>query len=258
MVGVIASLPVFAQLRAEDDDGRRRHVATEEDIELGYQYNGHDYAFGVAIGSTHMYANLPQSNPQPAYMVFVEKNIFHYLTIGTQVTIGDLSSRWTKNRLYSFNHFTAIDEHLNISLGALFAIYNRGYNDHLIPRIVGGLYGGVGIGVVNNDIKRISPEIALLHPTTTTPDNPVIIKNSNALYYAFNVGYNYRVQKFLFFNNGFVFNANFQLNDCQSDYIDGYSPPFKGHKHTGVYTVMSLGAKIYITHKEPGNLFSDQ
>lgn len=258
VAGIIACAPAFAQLRAEDEDRRRRHVATEEDIEAGFRYNGHDYSFGVAIGSTHMYANLPQSNPQPAYMAQVEKNIFHYLSIGTQVTVGDLSSRWTKNRLYSFNHFTAVDEHLNLSVGALFAIYDRNYNDHLIQRIIGGLYGGLGIGIVNNDIKRISTEIANLHTTVTWTDNPVIIKNSNALYYAFNVGYNYRVQKFLFFNNGFVFNANFQLNDCQSDYIDGYSPPFSGHHHTGVYTVMSIGAKVYITHKEPDNLFFDQ
>jgi len=258
VVGIVACSSAFAQLRREDEDRRRRHVATEEDIEAGFRYNGHDYAFGVSIGSTHIYANLPISNPQPAYMAYVEKNIYHYLTVGTQITVGDLSSRWPKNRLYSFNHFTAIDEHLNISAGALFAIYNRAYNDHILPRIIGGIYGGVGIGVVNNNIKRISNEITNLNWTTTTPDNPVIVKNSNALYYAFNVGYNYRVQKFLFFNNGFVFNFNFQLNDCQSDYIDGYSPPFKGHRHTAVYTVMSLGAKIYITHKAPDNIFFDQ
>ncbi len=255
----IASLPAFAQLRADDEEGLRPRLTAEEEEEAKYRYNGRDYSMGFGLGSTKMYANLPISNPQPAYIAYVEKNLAQFLTIGIQITVGDLSSRWPKNHLFSFNHFTSLDEHVNISLGGLFYIYDRNYNDNIVKRIFGGIYGGVGLGVINNNIKRIANwDITTMYHTTTLVDNPVIQKNTMALYFPFNVGYNYRVRQFLFFHNGFVFNANFQLNDCQSDYIDGYSPPYAGHKHTGVFTIMSIAAKFYITRKEPDNLFFDQ
>ena len=256
---VIACCPAFAQLRADDEAGVHKQPKTEEDEEAPFRYNGHDYSMGFALGSTKMYANLPYSNPQPAYIGYLEKNLMPFLSIGLQVTVGDLSSRWPRNHLFSFNHFTSLDEHLNVSVGSLFYIFDRNYNDNLIKRVVGGIYGGIGIGVINNDIKRIA-DVNWDQLSTTTPlkDNPIVEKNTAALYFPFNAGYNYRVRQFLFFHNGFVFNGNIQLNDCQSDYIDGYSPPVAGHKHTGVYTIMSIGARFYITRKEPDNLFFDQ
>ncbi len=255
---IVACLPAFAQLRADDEAGVHRRPSTEEDEEAPFRYNGHDYSIGFALGSTKMYANLPISNPQPAYIGYLEKNLLPFLSIGLQVTVGDLSSRWPKNHLFSFNHFTSLDEHLNLSLGGIFYIHDRNYNDNLVKRIVGGVYGGIGIGVINNDVKRIASEQWDNLPYATVKDNPTIEKNTLAIYFPFNAGYNYRVRQFLCFHNGFVFNGNIQLNDCQSDYIDGYSPPFTGHKHTGVYTIMSLGARFYITRKEPDNLFFDQ
>ncbi len=256
---IIACSPAFAQLRADDEAGVHKQPKTEEDEEAPFRYNGHDYSLGFALGSTKMYANLPYSNPQPAYIGYLEKNLMPFLSIGLQVTVGDLSSRWPRNHLFSFNHFTSLDEHLNVSIGSLFYIFDRNYNDNLLKRIIGGVYGGIGIGVINNDIKRIA-NVDWYQLSTMTPltDNPTIEKNTAALYFPFNAGYNYRVRQFLFFHNGFVFNGNIQLNDCQSDYIDGYSPPFAGHKHTGVYSIMSIGAKFYITRKEPDNLFFDQ
>ena len=255
----VACRPAFAQLRGDEDANVHQSLTPEEIEEAKYRYNGHDYSMGFGLGSTKMYANLPMSNPQPAYIGYLDKNLTQFLWIGIQVTVGDLSSRWPKNHLFSFNHFTSLDEHLNLSVGSLFWIFNPNYNDNLVTRIIGGIYGGVGLGVINNDIKRIANvNWDQLSYTTTLKDNPTIEKNTMALYFHFNAGYNYRVRQFLFFHNGFVFNANLQLNDCQSDYIDGYSPPFSGHKHTGVYTIMSINARFYITRKEPDNLFFDQ
>ncbi len=257
-VCIIACLPAFAQLRADDENNVHQQISPEENEEAKFRYNGHDYSMGLALGSTKMYANLPISNPQPAYIGYLDKNLLPFLSIGLQVTVGDLSSRWPKNHLFSFNHFTSLDEHLAISLGGIFYVYDRNYNDNIIKRIVGGIYGGLGIGVINNDIKRIANVNWDQLPYNNLKDNPVIEKNTLALYFPFTAGYNYRVRQFLFFHNGFVFNGSIQLNDCQSDYIDGYSPPFVGHKHTGVYSIMTIGAKFYITRKEPDNLFFDQ
>jgi len=128
-------------------------------------------------------------------------------------------------------------------VGTLFTLVDRNYGDNMILRILGGLYAGAGIGIINNDIKRIAAPTELHGnlPSTTPP----LIKNSTALYIPVNVGFNFHVPKLWRFK-GMVFNANFQYTPTMSDYIDGYNLSFAANKKNDVYTVMSVGVRFFV------------
>ncbi len=245
-VSVLAYLPSIAQVRTEINVHERSNSSDDEkDRDRNH---GTDYSMGFGIGSTKMYGDLKYSNPQPAYIGYFEKNITQSISMGEEIMIGDLSSRdiGTAGHWRSLNHYTSIDQHLSVELGTLFTIFNKNYNDNVLLRIAGGIYAGVGIGIINNDVKKIVSTGDVVGSDDTSPP---ILKNSTAIFFPLNAGYNLHVPSFLFFKSGFLLNANFQYEDCQSDYIDGYSPPLtKVNKKNDVFTVMSLGFRFYLTH----------
>ena len=247
VVGVLAYLPSTAQVRTEINLHERSNSSDDEmDRDLNH---GTDWSAGFGIGSTKMYGDLPLSNPQPAYIGYLEKNITQSISMGEVIMIGDLSSRDPHTNWRSFNHYTSIDEHITVELGTLFTLFNKNYNDNILLHIVGGIYVGGGIGIINNDIKKIvNVPGGDGEPGNTGLINPVLLKNSTGVFFPLYVGYNLHIRRFLFLRNGFVLNANFQYEDCQTDYVDGYSPPYQTNKKNDVFTVMSVGARFYLTH----------
>lgn len=243
-VYLCAFAPSHAQVRT-DINLRDRNNSSYDIGEEGF--NAHSFSVGVGLGMTKLYGDMPYSNPQPAYIGYFEKNISPFVTMGQQITIGDLSGRDDHDHMRSFNHFTALEEHVAFELGGLLRIINENYRDHLALSIGAGLYAGIGIGVINNDIKRIANKNYDQLNANIITSNPILLQNSTALYIPINVGFNFKMEKFLIFK-GCIFNANFQYADCLSDYIDGYKLPFKANKKNDVYTVMSLGFKFYINH----------
>jgi len=243
---ISACAPTFAQVRT-DINLRDKNNSSFDIDEAGF--NAKSYAIGVGLGSTKMYGDLPKSNPQPAYIGYFAKNISPSIMMESQLTIGDLSSRDPNPRfsIHSFNHFTAAEEHVVVELGTLFYAIRKDYQNNLIMRIASGFYGSVGLGIINSDVKRISyvSQESLVGAYSTS--NPLTLQNSMAMYIPLSFGYNLHLKKFFIFK-GCMFNANFQYNDCQSDYIDGLKLPFKANKKNDVYTVMSIGFKVYLNH----------
>ena len=233
-------LPAKGQVRTEINVTEKGNSSDDErDRDKDH---GTDWSFGFGIGSTKVYGDLPKSNPQPAYIGHLEKNITPSIIFGETVMIGDLSSQDLKTHWRSFVHYTSIDEHINVELGTLFSVFKRDYNDNVALRLLGGVYAGVGIGILNTDVKKI------VNVPTDGSDNPVLLKNSTGFYIPINFGYTLHVRKFLFLKHGFMANVNFQYEDCQTDYIDGYSPPHTANKKNDVFTVMSASLKFYLTH----------
>ena len=245
--GILAWCPSFGQVRTEISIHEKSNSSDDEtDRDLNH---GTDFSAGFGIGSTKMFGDLPLSNPQPAYIGYLEKNITQSISWGEVIMIGDLSSRDPHTHWRSFNHYTSIDQHITVELGTLFTLFNKNYNDNVLLHIVGGIYAGVGIGLINNDVKKIvNVPTADELPGNTGLTNPVLLKNSTGFFIPISVGYNLHIRRFWFLHNGFVLNANFQYEDCQTDYVDGYSPPFATNKKNDVFTVMSLGLRFYLTH----------
>ena len=104
VVGVLAYLPSTAQVRTEINLHERSNSSDDEmDRDLNH---GTDWSAGFGIGSTKMYGDLPLSNPQPAYIGYLEKNITQSISMGEVIMIGDLSSRdphtnWVRSSICS-------------------------------------------------------------------------------------------------------------------------------------------------------------
>jgi len=241
-VSLISSASVFAQVRT-DVSVREKNNSSYDVGESGF--NAHSFSIGVGLGSTKMYGDMPKSNPQPAYIGYFEKNISPFVSYGWTVSVGDLSARDPYTHMRSFNHFTSVDQHVTFEIGSLFTLVDRDFGQNFLLRLIGGLYAGVGVGIINNDVKRIAnvDPSDLVAPTVSS--NPVLLTNSAALYIPVNVGINLHVPKLWRFN-GCVFNANFQYSSTMSDYIDGYKLPFVANKKNDVYTVMSVGFRFFV------------
>ncbi len=243
-LGLAVSSAMFAQVRTEISVRERNNSA----YDVGEQgYNAHNFSLGVGLGSTKVYGDLPNSNPQPVYIGYFEKNITNTISYGWTVSVGDMSTRDPYTKLRSFNHFTSVDQHLTVELGTLFATFDQDYYENPLLRLVGGVYGGIGLGIINNDMKRIATNNFETTPGTTKTVNPSMLANSTAIYLPLNAGFNLHVPKFWIFK-GCVFNANYQYSVAMSDYIDGYKPPFSANKKNDIFTVLSVGFRFYILH----------
>ncbi|MCF8448306.1 MAG: hypothetical protein K9G49_00430 [Taibaiella sp.] len=242
-IGLVTCSAAFAQVRTDISVRERNNSA----YDVGEQgYNAHNFSVGFGLGSSKLYGDWSYSNPQPVYIGYFEKNITPTISYGWTVSVGDLSTRDSYTKLRSFNHFTSVDQHITVELGTLFYAFDKDYYDNLLLRIIGGVYGGTGIGIINSDIKRIANS-SFDVPGAVATENPSILTNSTALYIPINAGFNLHVPKFWIFK-GCVFNANFQYSSTMSDYIDGYKPPFKANKRNDVYTVASIGFRFFILH----------
>lgn len=238
-VGLMTCVSSFGQVRT-DINVREKNNSSYESDEPGF--NAHSFSIGAGLGFTKMYGDLPYSNPQPAYLGYLEKNLSPYISYGWTITVGDLSTRDPHTHMRSFNHFTSVDQHVQFELGTLFFKVNREFDDNFILKLLGGLYAGVGVGIINNDIKRIAYET---YPGNTPQTSPPMLTNSTALYIPMNVGLNLHVPQMWKFK-GCVFNANFQYTSTMSDYIDGYKLNYLANKKNDVYIIGSVGLRFFI------------
>jgi hypothetical protein len=211
-----------------------------------YGYNGRNYSMGFGLGSSKMYGDLKYSNPQPVYIGYFEKNITPSISTGWTVSVGDLSSRDPFTFLRSFNHFTSVDQHITVELATLFGLAYREFYDYTLLRLLGGMYVGGGLGIINSNIKRqaeFNPDL----PGSINTQSPTMMKSSTALYMPLNLGYNLYIPKLWIFK-GCVFNFNYQYSMTMSDFVDGYDPNLVANKKNDVYTVASVGFRFYVFH----------
>jgi hypothetical protein len=243
-VCLAACVQSYAQVRTEISVGERNNSSLST---ADFDYTAHDYCIGVGIGSSKMYGDLPYSNPQPVYTIDVNKNIGPRFSMGWQVQIGDLSSRDPYTHMRSFNHFTSFDGHITCEIGTLFSLFDRSYEEAPVLYALSGLYAGIGIGVVNSDVKRIADFDVQALPGITHTSNPPILTNSAAIFIPFNFGYNLHLPRIWKFD-ACMFYFNFQYADVMSDYVDGYKLPLKANKNNDVFTVMSVGFRAFVFH----------
>lgn len=240
---MLASVATTAQVRTDISLRERNN----SQYGLGeYGYNGHNYSIGFGVGSSKMYGDWEYSNPQPVYLGYFEKNVTPTISTGWTISVGDLSSRDIFSGLRSFNHFTSVDQHITFEVATLFGLAYRDFYDYYLLRLLGGFYVGGGLGIINNDIKRIAPWDNNL-PGSIQDGNPGVLKNSTALYVPFNVGYNLYIPRLWIFK-GCAFNFNYQYSMTMSDWVDGYYPNIPANKKNDVYTVASVGFRFYVFH----------
>jgi hypothetical protein len=240
---LVAGLSSQAQVRTDMSVIRERTNSSVMDNATEYSSSSF-YSLGVSYGATKMYGDLAFSNPQPAYAIELSKNLVGRLQMGWQFQVGDFSTRDAHSGLRSFNHYIAVDQHFNLELGTFIGIFYPDYNDNIFLRILGGFYAGAGVGIINNDIKRIADvQFTNQYNGEHANNNPALIQSSTALYIPINAGFNYHVRPFWKFKGASVF-GNFQFGYTMSDYIDGYKPPYKANTSNDAFTVASIGFRF--------------
>lgn len=250
---LVATLSTRAQVRTDMSVIRERANSSVMDNSTEYAASNF-YSLGVSIGATKVYGDLSYSNPQPAYALYLSKNLVGRLSMGWKFEVGDLSTRDPKTHLRSFNHYISLDQHFNLELGTFIGIFYPDYNENIFTRILGGFYAGAGIGAINSDIKRIAnTEFNTQNNGSIADANPAILQGNMAIFFPINGGFAYHVKELWKFK-GATFFGNFQYSYTMSDYIDGYKPPFKANKSNDVYTVMSLGFKFNLSGRGLNNM----
>ena len=192
-----------------------------------------------------MYGDLSQSNPQPAFIANLSRHMSSNVIIGVELQHGTLSStepanRWTTG-LGMTNSFNAFNVNGKVTLAEVFK------NPHnIVLKALSNLYAGLGVGIIDNDLTKITNKFKVSDTATIDPD---FKKSSIALVVPLNLGLNIYMKRFLGYG-GAQFNINYQLNYAFSDYVDGYnfSPSTTRNKSNDMYSIFSVGFAIYIGH----------
>jgi hypothetical protein len=99
-------------------------------------------------------------------------------------------------------------------------------------RFFGGLYGGVGAGIISNAVKSntiISPEFGSLGGYTGI-----------SFMVPIEAGINIPIAK-MANNNRLLFNLNYRVNLCMSDKIDGYVPLVEANRKNDAFNTLTAG-----------------
>ncbi len=213
-------------------------------IRLDPFYPYSKWTAGAGIGFSEIYGNLNHSTSEPVYRINVERNMNAWTYIDLEIMHGAFSDYESKNHwttgLKAYNSFTAADLNLRMSLGQLFK-YPRSF----FAKTLFGIYAGVGIGYMNNDISSIDMKFKKSDKYLITDYNSANInKHTNNFFLPMNLGWN------LHLTRRCVFNFNYQFSYAFSDYLDGYNfqQPTAKNEYNCMFSVMSFGLNFYLGH----------
>ena len=214
-------------------------------------YFGMSYGFGGGINKS--YTDVYKGTYGYTAYGVIDYHITPFVTLGLEGQYGMVQGGDIKNDPHNrqfTNKYTAISANAKLMLGEL-VDYDRSeflYN-------IRGLYAGVGLGIINNnitDIVRYKPSWAADNPGYGP--FPGEDKSLNLLV-PINFGFNYYI------NDGYgymryVININAQSNFTFGEGLDGYNDPSAKFKNYSpdVYNTYTIGfkymfGKIRVYHK---------
>lgn len=199
----------------------------------------HLFSFGIGGGVTQLFGDFYGKPKSPSAWADLNYNVSPYFNVGIEaqhgylVTGGRDVTRKTDG-FYVTNAYTSASANMRLSLGAF--LTHASASTFVV--IVSGVYGGAGIGIINNDITTSTrgglDQTGLLYSP--------IKKSSTATNIPLNAGIDINLPR-IFGLTGFMANFNYQYNFCQSDYIDGYDPKVAFNKHNDTYIYTSIGIR---------------
>jgi len=205
-----------------------------------YPYS--NWTVGGGVGFSEIYGNLSHSNSEPVFRLNVERNSNMWVNLDLEIQHGALSdyevkNDWT-NGLSVYNQFTAVDLNGRVSLGEFFK-----YPKNFLCKTLFGLYAGVGIGFMSNDVSNVTLKFKYQDKYSITQYDPLNISTRTTNFFIpFNLGFN------LHMTRRCMFNVNYQFSYAFSDYLDGYDfqAPVATNKYNDMFSVLSFGLNFYI------------
>ncbi len=211
-------------------------------IRLDPYYPYSKWTAGAGLGFSTLYGNLDHSNSEPVFRLNAEYNLNAWTYVDLEFQHGafsDYESRnsWT-NGINAYNKFSAFDLSLRMSMGQLFK-----YPRTFFAKTIFGIYGGVGVGYMFNNVSNISRKFKKTDKYLITDYNPNNIKTSSSNFFLpLTIGWN------LHLTRRTMFNFNYQFSYAFSDYLDGYNfqQPTATNRYNCMFSVMSFGLNFYI------------
>ncbi len=200
------------------------------------------WTVGAGAGFSEIYGNLSNSNSEPVVRVSIDRNVNMWVSLGLEVQRGALSdyevkNTWT-NGLSVYNQITTAALNGKVSLGEFFK-----YPRNFFQKTIFGLYGGIGIGFMDNNVSDIT--LKFKHQdkyTINNYDNSNINPKTTNFYMPYNLGFNLHITRRI------MFNINYQFCYAFSDYLDGYDfkAPTATNKYNDMFSVLSFGVNVYL------------
>lgn len=178
------------------------------------------YAVGISGGLTKLHTNdLREYHPyRPAAKLNLDYNYTYFITVGLeyqygQIETGDRDPASITYGMGGKNTFLAGNVNAKVSVGQ----FTQSYNSFGM-RLLNGLYGGLGVGVILSNVKDLETELPNGRPVRNYKEN------TQAITFPFNAGWNIilpRLGKNA--NTNLTLNINYQYNYALGDYLDGYN-----------------------------------
>ncbi len=201
------------------------------------QYNYSLWSAGAGVGVTRSYTDVQQGKYALAYHINADYYLSPFLTVGMETQFGTIAggNTITDPHLRAFkNSYKSFGFNGKVQLGQFVD-----YEYQPILNVIKGLYAGVGIGVIQNNMKEI---------VRIKPDGSNYIfpgkDNSTNISFPFNLGISFGLKDY-YDQTRFILSANYQTNITLGEGLDGYNDPsakFK-NKAPDYYTYTTIGVK---------------
>lgn len=207
------------------------------------QVNFYKIGVGAGLGTTISYADVDENSQSYAGYIMADYNLTAFITAGLefqagQIKGGDIITN-PHNRQFK-NNFKALTLNSKIAIGQFF-----NYERNNFLNVIKGLYLGVGLGSIQNNMKYI----VRYKPNTEAQYPPLGYKfpgddKSTNLLMPVNLGMNFYFKD----RNDelrYIFNVNYQGNLTFGEGLDGYDDPLSIFKNKApdIYSFLSMGIK---------------
>ena len=198
----------------------------------------HMFSFGAGAGITTLYGDFYGKPNKVAEWAELDYNLTPYIAIGFNgqyglMTTGGLDVTRKEDGFYVDNTYTTVNLNARVSLGAFLGHVPLSR----FVEIINGIYGGVGVGVINNSIKPYTK--GGLNQNLISP----LVTSSTTQTLPLNAGIDINVPK-IFGYTGLMVNVNYQYVFTGSDIVDGYDPAVRFNKAKDTYTYLSAGLRF--------------
>lgn len=183
-------------------------------------------------GVTILHGDVDSRILSPAGRVNLEYNVTPYINLGLEGQFGKLSAgkEQTPGR-YTRASFSAANVNVRFASGQFF---RKSMNP---GSLLGGLYIGIGVGMVQSKIDAIGDRFE-----SGLPVEGIVKEPSPTVAVPLNVGWNLELPGLLGRHN-IVANVNVQYNFVNGEELDGYAYAASGNLKNDGYSLFSIGLK---------------
>lgn len=205
--------------------------------------NFYKLGVGGGVGPTISYADVRENSQSFGGYITADYNFTPFFTAGIELQAGQIKGgdiiTNPHNRQFK-NNYKALTINTKIALGEFIEYYKSDFLNS-----VKGLYAGIGIGVIRNDMKsivRYKPNTQAQYPPLGY-EFPGKDKSTNLLV-PVNLGINFYFKDY-YDQLRYIVNINYQGNLTFGEGLDGYNDPQNKFENNApdIYTLFSVGVK---------------